>query len=78
MSDVFFPMLFGSGKHHYKVTRDAMPEDTKIVNVQVRFLGEGCQSICFLLESAEWEPNEDGKPYPQFSPVMTRIEDKDA
>jgi hypothetical protein len=78
-SDVFFPWLLGrEGEHHYRVTKDPLPADTRIVNVQCQFIGLGRQDIVFLLESSEWEPAKDGDPYPEISPAMETIYPKGA
>ncbi len=76
MSDGFLPMLLDQWPKHYRVTKDAIPADTRVLSVQVRFIGQDHQNVLFLMESSEWEPVEEGMPYPEFSPTITTIEVK--
>jgi hypothetical protein len=73
VADTFLPYILGGGEKFYWVSRDALPLDARIVNVMMRFIGQDHQDVCFLVESAEWEDSEEGKPYLEFSPVISTI-----
>lgn len=65
IADTFLPVIFGNHPGQaWCVEQDPLPNDTKIINAQVKFVGLGYQTLELLLESSEWEAVECGKPYP--------------
>ncbi len=65
--DTFLPTIFGtSDGRSWAVEGAGLPADTKIVNAAMEFVGAGYQRLRLLLESEEWEPGEEGKPYPEI------------
>ncbi len=71
MSSRFLPILMRHGAHHYSVTRDALPEDCRIVDVGMNFRAvPGASDLILLLESDEWS-EEAGIPAPEVKPLFT-------
>jgi hypothetical protein len=68
----FLPLWFGEGVHHYRVTKDPLPDDAKIIDARVsHFAPRGLQLI---VESAAWEELPEGSPIPRIEPMFTRID----
>src|SRR5947207_2436466 len=77
ISGELFPQLF-LGEKHYRVIRDALPDDTKIVNVKLNFMSEERpQDVSFLLESKEWESVPDGQRIPDIEPTFQSLYPKE-
>jgi hypothetical protein len=77
ISDTFLPTIFGSYKvSSWAVDGEGLPDDTRIINAQVRFIDQGYQDLLLLLESAEWEPQEEGKPYPYVELKFRAVSDR--
>lgn len=75
MSDTFVSTLFGEPREgiSWAIAENWLPKDTRVVNAQMKFVGMGRQDLVLLLESSEWEPNEEGKLYPSVNPSFRSI-----
>jgi hypothetical protein len=67
----FLPLWFGEGVHHYRVTKDPLPDDAKIIDARTNQYRPG---LHLLLESAAWEGPAEGEPIPYVEPMLTRID----
>lgn len=74
ISDTFLPVIFGEGVHHYRVVKDALPSDCRIVNALFEFPNvAGANRVKLLLESNEWEEVENNQPYPEIDMMFSTI-----
>jgi hypothetical protein len=67
-------MLRQDHEAHYRVIKDGLPADAKIINFAMEgawTCGRGVAAL--LLESAEWEPSPEGKPYPDVTPTLQSL-----
>jgi hypothetical protein len=69
----FLPLLLGEGIHHYRVTKDPLPDDAKIIGGQVYRLVEPL-GLHLILESAAWDGPVEGGVIPRIEPTLTRID----
>lgn len=73
ISGNFFTLFFSGGEKHYRVIRDAIPGDARIVNVRL-----GWPDVLeILLESPEWEDNREGDVYPPIEPRIETLYSKE-
>jgi len=76
ISSDLFTQLFTADSHPaYEVMAEAIPRDAVIRNVRMGWLdaaGNGQMEI--MIESAEFEPLQDGQPIPYLTPVLRRVE----
>ena len=63
IADTFLQVLLSNEDHHYRVTRNPLPKDARIINCSMKFIGSGYQTLVLLLESEDWPKNHPGKPY---------------
>lgn len=68
----FLPLWFGEGIHHYRVTKDALPADTKIIDARASHFDP--RGLHLLLESAAWEGPAEGELIPRIEPIFTRLD----
>jgi hypothetical protein len=68
----FLPVLMGEGVHHYFVGKDALPEDSRVVDASVNFRAtHGADELVLLIESDYWEEAV-GVPAPVIEPLFIR------
>jgi hypothetical protein len=59
----------------YEVIEDGLPPDARIVDVRFSaFSQPGHNTLELLIESAEFEPIEEGQRYPHLNPTFRRTE----
>jgi hypothetical protein len=67
ISSTLFPAFFGSGEKHYEVTKDALPDDTRVINAM---MDPQCRYVVLLLESESFPETTTGNVYPPLCPMM--------
>jgi hypothetical protein len=77
ITDTFLPVIFGDrdAVTSWAVIENPLPEDARIINAQMRFIGMNWQELVLLLESSEWDPPEDGHPYQEHKLVFREFLD---
>ncbi len=69
----FLPVLMDATEHHYRVKKDPLPCDCKIIGCEIRFAEiHGADHLVLLLESPEWEEVPNG-PALVISPLFERV-----
>jgi hypothetical protein len=66
IADTMFPAFFGRGLKAYRVTKDALPDDARVIGARVEFN----RNILLLVESAEWADEPGGNEPTRISPMM--------
>ncbi len=72
MSRPFFLDLWKGGESHYRVVKDPLPDDVRLVKVSMD-LFFGVDTVAFMLESDEWPEVPSGHNVPQIEPIFETI-----
>jgi hypothetical protein len=67
LTEQFLTSFYGMRAHHFRVVRDALPEDARIAQADFEPLP---RQLTLIVESEQWQGPPEGQHIPEISPLM--------